>query len=276
MKKKAWIGALTSLLLTGMIIVGCGTSTTSSEPAAKTASQPSGQPGEQKEFVFAMSGIYKPFNYKENGKLTGFDVEIGEALAAKMGMKPVPITFPFETIVQGLIDKKFDAILGSMTITEERAKVINFTKPYYRSGSQIFVAEDNQTITSPDAVKGKKIGVAAATNYEKVAMTLTDKDKVMKYSSGDVSAMMDLGTKRVDAVISDQVFGYLAIKDGGLKVKPIGEPLVYDEQAIGVNKENTELLEKLNKALDEIIADGTYDKICEKWIGRNILGDPKK
>ncbi len=96
----------------------------------------------KKEFRYAMSGLYKPFNYKENdGKLVGFDVELGEALAKKMNMKPTPITNPWETLIQGLKAKKYDVILGSMAITEERLKAVNFSNPYYRSGAQIFVAK---------------------------------------------------------------------------------------------------------------------------------------
>ena len=89
-----------------------------------------------------MSGLYKPFNYKENdGKLVGFDVEIGEALAKKMNMKATPVTNPWETLIQGLQAKKYDVILGSMAITEERLKAVSFSNPYYRSGAQIFVAK---------------------------------------------------------------------------------------------------------------------------------------
>ncbi|GED68565.1 ABC transporter substrate-binding protein [Brevibacillus reuszeri] len=264
MKKKMLAGLMSIVLLGSVLLAGCGDQ------------KDGAQAGGQKEFVYAMSGIYKPFNYKENGELVGFDVEIGEALAAKMGMTPKAITFPYETIIQGLIDKKFDAILGSMTITEERLKAVNFSTPYYRSGSQIFVDKDNEDIKSAADLKGKKIGTTPATNYEKVALTLTDKENVMKYSSGDVPAMMDLKTKRIDAVIADQIFGLLAIKDGGLEIKPVGDPLVYDEQGIAVNKDNKELLDKMNKAFEEIVADGTYDKISQKWFGTNILGDPKK
>src|SRR4051812_5297082 len=136
MKKKTIVSLMSAILMISIVLAGCG-STKETNTAEK-----------QEEFVYAMSGLFKPFNYKEDGKLTGFDVEIGEALAKKMAMKPKAITFPFETIIQGLRDKKFDAILGSMTVTEERLKAVDFTNPYYKSGSRIFVSADNTEIKS--------------------------------------------------------------------------------------------------------------------------------
>ncbi|MGE5701195.1 MAG: ABC transporter substrate-binding protein [Clostridia bacterium] len=265
MKKKAkWMVALLStVLFSSLVLSACG----SNNAAPADSAQSSGK----KDFTFAMSGLYKPFNFKENGQLTGFDVEIGQALAEKMGMNPVPVTNPFETIIQGLLAKKYDAIIGSLTVTEERKKTVAFTEPYYRSGSQVFVAEGNTDIKSADDVKGKKIGAQKGSNYLDWAKKLTDADKITTYDS-DVTALLDLPTGRLDAVITDQMVGFRFIKEGAGKIKDVGEPLSYDEQAIAVRKEDNELREKLNKALDEIIKDGTYDKISEKWFGRNILG----
>ena len=219
-----------------------------------------------------MSGLYKPFNYKENGKLAGFDVEIGKALAKKMGMKPVAMTNPWETLIQGLKAKKFDAILASMTVTEERKQSVNFTDTYYRSGAQIFVAENNHTIKSVADLKGKKIGVVKASTYKEIALHNTEKENVVEYDS-DITALMDLPTGRLDAVITDQMVGLPIIKDGAIKIKDVGEPLSHDNQAIAVRKEDKELINKLNKALAEIIKDGTYEKISNKWFGRSILGE---
>ena len=258
--KKSWLaGLFVSLLFVSIVLTACG-STEKSNGSNK------------QEFKYAMSGLYKPFNYKDNGKLAGFDVEIGEALAKKMGMKPVPVTNPWETLIQGLQAKKFDAILASMTVTDERKKSVNFTDTYYRSGAQIFVAKDNQAIKSVADLKGKKIGVVKASTYKELALQNTDKENVIEYDS-DITALMDLPTGRLDAVITDQMVGLPIIKDGAIKIKDVGEPLSHDDQAIAVRKEDKELLDKLNKALAEIIKDGTYEKISNEWFGRSILGD---
>lgn len=259
MKKKTILSLMSAILMISIVLAGCG-STKETNTSEK-----------KEEFVYAMSGLFKPFNYKEDGKLTGFDVEIGEALAEKMDMKRKAITFPFESIIQGLRDKKFDAILGSMTVTEERLKAVDFTNPYYKSGSRIFVSADNTEIKSKEDLKGKKIGVTPATIYEKLAKELTDQDKVMVYSQGDMTALMDLVTGRVDAVICDDIFGKVGITQGDLKIKAVDELLNVDNQAIATNKEDKELTEKINKALDEIIADGTYEEISNKWFGYNLM-----
>ncbi|PEC48373.1 ABC transporter substrate-binding protein [Bacillus sp. AFS077874] len=256
--KKNWHGILLSSMIAGaMFLSACG--------ADKTSNQAS-----SKEFHYAMSGLYKPFNFKEDGKLTGFDVEIGKALSEKMGMKAVPVTNPWETIVQGLISNKYDAILGSMTITDERLKVVDFSNPYYISGSQIFVADNNKEIKSAEDLKGKKIGVVKASPYKDLAIKFTGKENVVDYDS-DLTAIMDLPTGRLDAVITDQMVGFRVIKEGKAKIKDVGTPLTHDNQAIAVRKDDKELEKKINKALDEIIKDGTYEKISKKWFGRNIL-----
>ncbi|MFP5109929.1 transporter substrate-binding domain-containing protein [Neobacillus sp. C211] len=263
MKKKTILRLMSAILMISIVLAGCGSAKETNTPEKK------------EEFVYAMSGLFKPFNYKEDGKLTGFDVEIGEALAKKMDMKPKAITFPFETIIQGLRDKKFDAILGSMTVTEERQKAVDFTNPYYKSGSRIFISANNTEIKSKADLKGKKIGVTPATIYEKLAKELTEQDKVMVYSQGDMTALMDLATGRVDAVICDDIFGKVGITQGDLKIKAVDELLQVDNQAIATNKEDKELTNKINKALDEIIADGTYEKISKKWFGYNLMETEK-
>ncbi|MGG2067387.1 ABC transporter substrate-binding protein [Bacillus sp. S14(2024)] len=227
----------------------------------------------KKEFRYAMSGLYKPFNYKENGKLVGFDVEIGEALAKKMNMKAVPVTNPWETLIQGLQAKKYDVILGSMAITEDRLKAVNFTNPYYRSGAQIFVSKTNTSISSAEDLKGKKVGVVKASTFKTLVAKQTN--QITEYDS-DITALMDLEPGRVDAVVTDQMVGLRMMKEGKSNIKDVGKPLSLDEMAIAVRKDDKELMQKLNKALDEIIQDGTYEKISKKWFGRNILGEKAK
>ncbi|TDW02060.1 ABC transporter substrate-binding protein [Pseudobacillus badius] len=246
------------VLSLSLFIAACG---------SKTENQDSGQDNEQKTFRYAMSGLYKPFNFKEGGQLAGFDVEIGQALAKKMNMKAEPVTNPWETIIQGLQSNKYDAILGSMAVTEERKKAVSFTTPYYRSGTQIFVAQDQSSIKSANDLKGKKIGVVKASPYKDLAEKYTD--KVQEYDS-DLTALLDITTGRLDAVITDQMVGFRVMKEKTMKIKDVGKPLTYDEMAIAVRKDDKELEDKLNKALAEMIEDGTYEKISDKWFGRNI------
>ena len=252
---KVWMTALFALISI-LMVAGCS----------------GGDEPEKETFRFGMSGLYKPFNFKENGKLTGFDVEIGEALAKKMGKEPEPVTNPFETIIPGLQADKYDAIIGSLTVTPEREKAVSFTDTYYSSGSQVFVFSENSDINGPEDLKGKKIGTVKASVYLEHALTLTDKANVIEYDS-DLTALQDLPTGRLDAVITDQMVGFRVMKEKAIDIKDLGEPLSHDKQAIAVKKDDEELRKEINKALAAIIEDGTYAKISEKWFGRNILGE---
>ena len=224
-------------------------------------------------FSFAMSGLYKPFNFQDqNGELIGFDVEIGKAIAERMGMKAEPVTNPWDTILVGLNSDKYDAIIGSMAITAEREENADFSRPYYRSGAQVFIAEDNSDIKTVDDIRGVNIGVVKNSTYGKQALQFTDAKNVFEYDS-DLTALQDLKTGRVQAVITDQMVGFRVIKEGSIAIKDIGEPLSMDEMGIPVKDGNTELLAKVNQALEEIIADGTYEEISKKWFGRSILGE---
>lgn len=257
------------------VLAGCGgtdTTTTTAITTTAPAEETTSTVEAKGELTFAMSGLYKPFNYKKDGELVGFDVEIGKALAETMGVTPNPVTNPWETILEGLKSKKYDAIIGSMAITEKRLEQVDFTRPYYRSGAQVFVAAGNNTIASPEDLAGKKIGVVKASTFKDIAVTLTDEDKVVGYDS-DVIALQDLTSGRIDAVITDAVVGFAAIMENGLEIKDVAEPLYVDEMGIAVRKEDTALLDELNAALEAIIADGTYDQISQKWLGRNILGE---
>ncbi len=270
--------ALLLVLMLGVaVIAGCGGGDTTTTTAAVTttaapADETTTTVEAKGELTYAMSGLYKPFNFTKDGELVGFDVEIGQALAEKMGMTANPVTNPWETIIEGLKSKKYDVIIGSMAITEKRLEQVNFTQPYYRSGAQIFVGAENSTIAGKEDLAGKKIGVVKASTFKDIAVTLTDEDKVVGYDS-DVIALQDLTTGRIDAVITDAVVGFSAIMENGLKIKDVGAPLYVDEMGITVRKEDTALLADLNAALDAIIADGTYDRISQKWLGRNILGE---
>ena len=207
----------------------------------------------------------------QDGKLTGFDIELGQLLADKMGMTAKPVTNPFETIIEGLNANKYDAVIGSLAITPARQEVVDFTMPYYTSGAQIYVQNDNTTITGAADLKGKKIGVVKASTYLALAQKITDPSKAIGYES-DTIALQDLVVGRVDAVITDQVVGGLAIKKG-LAVKPVGDPQETSDQGIAVRKDDADLLKKLNDALTQAKADGSYKALSMKWLGQVLLSD---
>ena len=259
--KRIWTVLLAVTMVTAIAVVaGCSS-------AGATGA------GTKDKFVFATSGAYKPFSFDKGGKIVGFDVDIANEIAKRLGRTPVmqsPV--PFDALIQGLKARKYDALVASHAITDERKQAVDFSRPYYRSGAQIFVAESNTGVAGPADLKSKKIGVVKASTYLTLAKTLTDEGKITSYDS-DVIALQDLGTGRIDAVITDKLVGLLARSESGLKIRAVGPVLQQDQMAIAVQKGNTELLASINKALDAMIADGTYDKISKRWFGENILGE---
>ena len=265
--KKISILVVTAMLL---ILSACGTVKSSGTDKAAKASSSGFDLVNKGSLTFSMTGIYPPLNFKKDGKLTGFDVEIGTEIAKRIGLKANPVTNPWETIIQGLKAKKYDAIIGSMTATPERDKQIDFTNPYYLSGAQIFVAEGNRSIKSKDDLKGKTIGVIQASTWKDMAEKLTDASKVKGYPT-DVNALQDLALGRLDAVITDKIVGVSAKNEKGLKIKPIGGLLNEDRVSVAVAEGNKDLVDKINGAIQSMLDDGTYKKISMKWFNTNIM-----
>lgn len=261
--KKLMILFVASML---MILSACGTKQ-SSEKETK-ASNSEFELVKEGALTFSMTGQYPPLNFKKDGKLTGFDVEIGTEIAKRIGLEANPVTNPWETIIQGLKGKKYDAIIGSMTATEERDKQVDFTNPYYLSGAQIFVAETNSDILSKEDLKGKTIGVIQSSTWKDMADELSD--NVKGYPT-DVNALQDLALGRIDAVITDKIVGVSAKNEKGLEIKAVGELLNEDRVSVAVAEGNKELIDKINDALQSMVEDGTYEEISMKWFNTNVL-----
>lgn len=250
------------VLVLGMAfaVAGCGGDT--GAPSAES---------EKTTFSFAQSGAYPPFSYfDENDNLLGFDVEIGNALAEKMGLEPDPVPTPWQALTLGLDAGRYDAIIGSMTITEERLEAMDFSDPYYRSGPKLFVRADSDIKSVDDLTPDSKIAVLMESVYEELAREYTDN---LNFYDSDVLALRELGNGRADAVITDQIVGLTNAQDLNLDIISVGDLLMVEEIGIAVQKGNTELLNEINQALAEIKADGTYQAICDEFIGEDISGD---
>lgn len=266
MKRTRKLVLIAALVLSMFIVVGCsgGTDGGSSAPSAD---------GNAETFVFANSGAYKPFSFDQGGSIVGFDVDIANEIAARIGRTPQMVSpVPFDTLIQGLRDGRYDALVASHGITDERREQVDFTRPYYRSGAQTFVAQDNTTLASTDDLAGAKIGVVKASTYLELANSITGPDNVSTYES-DIVALQDLTTGRLDAVITDKLVGFMAMDESGLAIKTLGDVLESDEMGIAVQKGDTELLNAINAALEDMIADGTYEQISLRWFPENILGE---
>lgn len=217
-------------------------------------------------------GAYPPFNTKDaSGKITGFDIDIAEALCAEMKTECTVVAQDWDGMIPALQGKKFDFVVASMSITEERLKVVNFTDPYYSNKLQYVAKKGADLDISADAMKAKTIGAQRATIAAEWIEANVPGAKVSLYDTQE-NAWLDLEAGRTDAVLVDVYVGYEWLQsDTGKNFEFKGEP-VFDDDKIGiaVRKEDTDLLAKLNAALKTIIDNGTYAKINEKYFPFSI------
>lgn len=222
------------------------------------------------EMTYAMTGAYPPFNYiDENGELTGFDIDIANAIAKKMGVSAKPITTEWDGIIGGLTGNRFDMIIGSMAITDERLKQVSFTDPYYYDGAQFF-AKKGSGLKSIEDLKGGKVGVVTGTTFHEYLKNMGNIGEILQFQS-DVDNFKSVEQGRSDGLVTSKVVGARAPIDYGVDLEPVGDLLYVEEIGIAIRKDDTKLLEEVNKALKSMIEDGTYAEISNKWFGMNIL-----
>ncbi|UOK70287.1 ABC transporter substrate-binding protein [Ancylobacter polymorphus] len=226
---------------------------------------------EMKKVRIGTEGAYPPFNSVDSvGKLVGFDIEIGEALCAKMKVECTFVAQDWDGIIPALLAKKYDVILASMSITDERKEKVAFTIPYYLTPGSFIAPKDTKiTEITPAALKGKTIGAQSSTTG---ATYLEDKykDSEIKLYPTQDEANADLAAGRLDAVLADKfvLYEWLEKSTDGKCCKFVGPDLKdVNPQGTGiaVRKEDNELREALNKAIQEINADGTFAKINAKY-----------
>jgi polar amino acid transport system substrate-binding protein len=216
-------------------------------------------------------GAYPPFNQIDaSGKLIGFDIDIANALCAKMKAECEFVTQDWDGIIPGLLAKKYDAIVASMSVTEERKKAVAFTDRYY-SNKLRFVAKKGGGF-DPAKLKGKSIGTQRATLS---ATYLEDKLKGqvdIKLYDTQENAYLDLASGRTDAVLADMLVSYEWLQSDAAKGFDFaGEPLpLEDEIAIALRKEDDGLRKRFNDAIAAIRADGTYAKINASYFPFSI------
>ncbi|MGL4675540.1 MAG: lysine/arginine/ornithine ABC transporter substrate-binding protein [Wohlfahrtiimonas sp.] len=216
---------------------------------------------------FGTNPEYPPFEFKtEAGEVTGFDIDVANAICAELQKKCVYVSQSFDSLIPNLRLKRFDAIISSMDITEERQKHVTFSDPYYLNPS-VFVAMAGQ-FKSVDDFKTKDIGVLNGSTHQQYIKSKFAGANIKNYPQYP-NAMSDLEIGRVNAVFGDEVVVAEFIKRND-KLEIVGEQVNDPEYfgnglAIAVLPKNTELLTEINGALKKIKEDGRYQTIYEKW-----------
>lgn len=234
-----------------------------------------------KKIRVGVEGAYPPFSFvKPDGGLDGFDIEMARAIVEAAGADIVMVTQDWDGMIPALLAKKYDCILASMSITEERKKKVAFTNKYYQAPAKFVAKKGAFSDLSKDTLKGKKIGVQRSSTHDKYLTDNYGSDVTIKRYGSQDEVYLDMTAGRIDLFVSNAV----ATSDGFLK-KPVGkdyefvgpdltDPRWYGEGVgIACRKNDTVLVEKLNAAIDKIRENGTYKKIQDKYFDFNIYGN---
>ncbi len=260
---KTWLTALYAVLLVAIasvVVAGCGGGSDSSSSSGGETSAGGG--GEK--LTVGSDVPYPPFEDfgKSKTEFVGFDVELMEAVAEAAGREAEFEDTSFDTIFTYLAQGKFDAVASAATITAEREKTVDFTNPYYLSEQAILVADGGE-IDSVEGLKGATVGVQKGTTGEEFVEEKGEAGELRSYPSGpDAVNALKAGT--VDAVVIDIPVAENAVEAGSGIELSAAIP-TEEEYGFAVAQGETELLEELNEGLKEVIEDGTYAKIYEKW-----------
>ena len=217
--------------------------------------------------VAATNCAFPPYEYYENNQIVGIDAEIAAAIAEKLGMELKIEDMDFKAIIPAVTEGKIDFGMAGMTVTEERLQSVNFSETY-ATGIQAIIVKEDSEITSVDDLYAEgaawKIGVQDSTTGDIYCTDDFGEDRVSKYAVG-ADAVEALKTGKVDCGIIDNepAKAYVAANEG---LKILDGAYTEEEYAICVNLENTELLDKINGALKELIEDGTVADIIAKYI----------
>ncbi|MGO4529488.1 amino acid ABC transporter substrate-binding protein [Paenibacillus sp. 2TAF8] len=252
MRKKAILLLFISICM--IIMAGCTSSASKDENT----------------IIVGIDDKFAPMGFRdEKNEIVGFDIDYARAAGEKMGKKVTFQPIDWSSKESELNSGRIDMIWNGYTITDERKEKVLFTKPYLEN-SQVAITLADSPITKLDELDGKNVGLQALSSAADALAASPLKDKVKASEFKDnVLALTDLKTKRLDAVIIDEVVAryYMSKEEGTFKL--LDESLAPEQYGIGIKKGNEELLNQLQKALDELNADGTAAKISTQWLGED-------
>lgn len=238
------------------------------------------QAADWKKVRIGVEGAYPPFSQVgPDGKLSGFDIDIANALCAQMKAECTLVQQDFDGMIPALQARKFDAIIASMSITDERKKSVNFSDKYYSTPARLVAKAGSAPQLTPEGLKGKRIGVQRSTIHDRFATDTFKSAEIVRYTKQD-EVFLDLAAGRTDMTLADSV-----ASDLGFLKTPAGKgyaffgPVYNDPKYFGVGagiamrKSDTDLQAKFNAAIKAIRANGTYKKIQDKYFEFDVYGN---
>ena len=237
---------------------------------------------EWKKIRIGVEGAYPPFSsIKPDGTLEGFDIDIAWALCKQMGAECDLVSQDWDGMIPALLARKYDAIIASMSITPERKEKVAFTRKYYNTPAKFARRKGSGIEITAAGLKGKTVAVQRATTHDNfITAEFGDTVKIKRYATQD-EAYLDAAAGRIDVLLADSMAmldGFLNT-DTGKNFEFVGpgysDPKYFGEGAgIAIRKNNADLVEQFNAAIDAIRADGTYKKINDKYFDFDVYGEP--
>jgi arginine/ornithine transport system substrate-binding protein len=267
---------ITASLVGAVALVGCG-----KKEEAPAAAPVAAAPSAPAELKVAIDASYEPFTYKTpDGKPTGFDVDIAEAICAEIKRQCVYVEQVWDGMIPGLLAQKYDVIISSMSITEERLQQVDFSDKYYNTPSRIVVKADT-AFTDAASLKGKNLGVLKGSTQEKYAMGELSPAgvNVVPYEAQD-QVYLDVKSGRLDGTVADSVEvtgGFLSKPEGqgyGFVGPVLNEPKYFGNGVgVAMSKGQDELKAQINEAIKAIRSNGTYETISKKYFEFDVYGN---
>jgi len=218
-----------------------------------------------------IEGTYPPFNYQdEKGQFVGFEIDLGNALAETLGVKAQFQPTKWDGLLAALDSGRIDVIINQVTITDARQKKYRFSQPYTVSGIQAVTrTKDADTLQSPNALAGKKVGVGLGTSYEEWARRTVPSAEVRTYED-DPTKNQDLAVGRLDAVLVDRLAALYQVKQSKNRFALGGPAFSRQTSGIPTRKSDESLHQAIDQALEKLRADGTLTKLSNKWFDTDV------
>ena len=259
-----------------IILAACGTNKANPETAQNNATEGKGEKDllakvkDEGKLIVGTEGTYPPYTFHdESGKLTGFDVEIAQEVAKRLGVEAEFKETQWDAMFAGLDAKRFDMVANQVGIKPERQEKYDFSHPYITSKAVLITNVNNDSVKSFEDIKGLKAAQTLTSNYGELAKSY---EAEIVGIEGFNQAIELINSNRADVTINDNLtFLDYKKKQPNAPVKIVAQREEASQSGLMFRKGNEPLVEEVNKALNEMIDDGTYLKISEKWFGEDVL-----